>query len=506
MKIQIVICGWIKCGLNKAALAKFRARLHEIFSAYQPRQLSEDSESYDFLKHELTVQPNDLAVEKLLQRFDAEIKQGKLPVAATIHAYLANDEVKRARFLKLFFYGDSVDEDSQSKPLNPINHTLCAACKFPDTSVIPNPLFVSNKVLKKQDVFSTSTGMMVVRPHVIELLKQAIPSQFESGEVMVMPGKKIVASDEKLLWIRPKEIVGNELGKRFPKICPVCKRPLESRVFMFDDRIAQGGPGLYDERPRLENFGGGKADLALIDGYYGEIQPDGVPRWHWNLAISGALFTFLKKNGVKGIAAAAGSDPVKYFGSAQGGTLLEPIARTFTASGKNTLSKTGSTLGFEEEQNVLASIKHLPWDWDKAGFVYFYLTTPEIIILDPMTWEEDAGGPYVVKNYSKPGVYRLKTSAIKNAKGTKRGVAVDSATLLIIDNAYFAKLQDLYEWENAIKADGTIDPEYHNKIATKIGCRFAICTTPPSQFKSAFQGDGLYRIDLKDISRGCELI
>ena len=133
--------------------------------------------------------------------------------------------------------------------------------------------------------------------------------------------------------------------------------------------------------------------------------------------------------------------------------------------------------------------------------MYFYLTTPELMVVDPMTWEEDVGGPYRINNFTKPGVYRLPVSAIKNECGEKRGVAVDSATLLFVDNAFFAELQDSYEWDKATASDGASDWNYHDKVAELIGNRFGICTPPPKQFKSKFQGDGLYGIDSKQINK-----
>jgi hypothetical protein len=340
---------------------------------------------------------------------------------------------------------------------------------------------------------------LVVRSSVMELLNHAIKDQIEFGEVAISQPKKGLTCDEKLFWVRPKEMVGNEMGKRFPKTCPVCERPLESRVYMFDDRIKKRGPGLYDDRSRLEHFGGGKSDIALINGYYGEIQNDGIPRWHWTIAISGALFTYLKKNGVKGIAASAGSDPVECFASAQGDSTLEPIARIFEGPSNAIKNTSENETKIQNGRKIVALLKNLPWDCDKDGYVYFYLTTPELIVVDPMTWEEDAGGPYLIKNFIKPGVYRLPVSAIKSASGNKRGVAVDSATLLFVDNAFFSELQDAFDWEKFAESDSAFDWHYCNEIAEAIGSRFGICTPPPEQFKSSFAGDGCYGIDAKRI-------
>jgi hypothetical protein len=121
------------------------------------------------------------------------------------------------------------------------------------------------------------------------------------------------------------------------------------------------------------------------------------------------------------------------------------------------------------------------------------------MLVDPMTWEEDAGGPYRINNFTKPGVYRLPVSAIINESGDKRGVAVDSAMLLFVDNAFFAELQDIYDWDKATESVGDSSRIYHDKVAQAIGNRFGICTPPPKEFQSKFRGYGLYGINAKQI-------
>jgi hypothetical protein len=138
----------------------------------------------------------------------------------------------------------------------------------------------------------------------------------------------------------------------------------------------------------------------------------------------------------------------------------------------------------------------VPWDFDKDGYVYFQLTSPRLVLLDPMTWEQCSGGPYDVKKYKKPGLYRLHASAVRAADGTgDRGVAVDSATLLLIDDAAFADLQDVYSWDDSNPYSTAKQRKYHAQLAADIGNRFGVCTTPPKRFKSQFIGDGEYTID-----------
>jgi hypothetical protein len=129
-------------------------------------------------------------------------------------------------------------------------------------------------------------------------------------------------------------------------------------------------------------------------------------------------------------------------------------------------------------------------DRTKDGFVYFYLTPPELIVVDPMTFEEDSGGPYKLKNF-QPGLHRLPVAAIVEAKG-KRGVAVDSASLLLIDGAFYADLQEAFEWDKSHKSNGSLNKTYLDKVAKQIGNRFGLCS---------IDGDGDWMIDAKQIER-----
>ena len=129
------------------------------------------------------------------------------------------------------------------------------------------------------------------------------------------------------------------------------------------------------------------------------------------------------------------------------------------------------------------------------------ISAPAFVVLDPMTAEEDSGGPYLIKNFKGAGLYRLPVSAIRSTENEKRGVAVDSATLLFVDNSFLSDLLQEYEWDKAISKNGDYDWKYHQQIAEGIGTRFGICSTPPKEFKSEFIGDGFYTVDVKGIER-----
>ena len=116
-------------------------------------------------------------------------------------------------------------------------------------------------------------------------------------------------------------------------------------------------------------------------------------------------------------------------------------------------------------------------------------------MLDPMTWEQDDSGPHRVKGFKKPGLYRMPVTAIRSADEDSGGVAVDSATLLLIDANFFGDLQEVYDWDKATGSTGKVNANYHQALAEQIGTRFGLCTTPPAKFKSEFIGDGYYTLN-----------
>jgi len=508
--------GWNPKG-DPAHLTKLRQRLHELFAAYGPKRLSEKPTGMDYCKHEMTVAADDPAVEKLLEAFDKEVRKVKPNVAGMVEAELSPDEVPRARWLERLVLGDRVDVDAKGKPTNAAESVLCTACGFPDIGRVPEPFRVAKAALKKQDVLATSRGVLVVRPDALALLRGAIGDQIEVGEVVVEGSKGKAGDADRLSWVRPRQVIGAELDRRLGETCKACKRVLGRWSSMTSDYMNARGPGVHDKRRRLEHFGTG-GDLAVLGGFSESIKDDPHMgrRWSWPVAISGALFTHLKSNGVKGIVVGSASDPVKPYFSRKQEATLEQTARTFgggapapkgaAQAGANGAAKAGKKAGPKvtaaaDAAAAAAALKDLPWDCGKDGYVYFQRTTPQLAAFDPMTWEEDSSGPYKVKGFKRPGLYRLHVSAIKEADGEGRGLAVDAATLLLVDGAFAADLQETYEWERATDKKGALARKYHDEVAAKIGSRFAVCTPPARKFKSAFVGDGIYTIDVTGVER-----
>lgn len=321
----------------------------------------------------------------------------------------------------------------------------------------------------------------------------------------VVKGKPELAApsiDERLHWVRPKEWLGeaNRIGMTVNKRCDACHCVLDFDQQMPDAWLTAQGPGAHLLSGELKHFGSGKADLAVVPNnrWMKDVDHTRQRRWGVDFAISGALFQHLKSNGVKGLALDQSSTP--YYTSARGEAPLEPAQRMFGgATPQAAKAKRQAATHIAAGQKAASVLKDVAWDYDGDGYIYFHLTTPQVVMLDPMTWEADESGPHRVKEFKKPGLYRMPVTAIKSAEEDGEGVAVDSATLLLIDSAFFPELQDRYDWTMACKKNGKLNTSYHQKLAEQIGTRFGVCTTPPKKFKSDFVGDGLYTLDPKQI-------
>jgi hypothetical protein len=251
------------------------------------------------------------------------------------------------------------------------------------------------------------------------------------------------------------------------------------------------GPGLLDERFRVEHFGSGKSDIAWV----GNLNTGDWP----TLVLSGALLRFLEANGVKGFVPFRKDPEIECVFSRKGEPTLAPQPRTFNGPVETLNTGKPDIARLMEARRLTASLRDLPWDCSSDGLVYFHLSTPQFVVLDPMTGEEDDQGPYKVRAFKGPGVYALPVAAIRRGRG--RGVAVDSATLVFVDNAFYPEFRERYEWDKAITKRGGFRVSYHEELAEEAGTRFGVCSTPPTKFKSDFDGDGYWTIDVKAIRR-----
>ena len=101
----------------------------------------------------------------------------------------------------------------------------------------------------------------------------------------------------------------------------------------------------------------------------------------------------------------------------------------------------------------------------------------------------------------------MPVSAVRDAEGKGRdkakgrGVAVDSASLLIIDNAFYADLAENFEWDKSTGSSGRLKVKYLDEVARRIGNRFGFCTAPGVGSGHEFVGDGLYVLDVKQVER-----
>ena len=502
MRVQITLgeVPWKSNGGKEIPhLNKFAAVLLKHVADYNPKRTLNATGSYGYPTFEVTAHPGDPKFEALLEELGKMTRQAKSRKAVVVWQQLNAEESQRARFLKPYYFSDFVDEDSCRKPLNPASE-MCLNCqravliagRYPDFARLPAPFLVNKSALKNSDVFHTRVGLIVVRQRVLDLLKQVIPDQISFGEAAIANTKQQPQGNERLFWVQPKEVIGRRVrlmdGER---PCSTCKRTLPKLLGMLDDQVNKTGPGLVHSRFSVEHFGTGKAEIAWVDESAVSLWPEVV--------MSGALLAFLKANDVKGIVAFTNRLPPRYLHSKKGDPVLEPQARTLGSLSKKPKRKDEAIL--KAARKEAAKLKDVPWDCAKDGSIYFHLSTPQFVVLDPMTGEEDSEGPYILKNFAGPGLYRLPVTAIKEAKEEGRGVTVDSATLLFVDNQFCLGLLNIYDWDKASTKSGDFDWNYHQSIAEQVGTRFGICSTPLAKYKSQFKGDGFYTLDVRHIER-----
>jgi hypothetical protein len=488
-------------------MKRLRERLHEVFGDYRPRRMSDKPKHKDYQKHEIDVTADDPTVEKLIREFNREVKAAG--AAGRFSTIPTPAELGRARWVPLVLFSSYVDDDANDRPLNQFGRVVCSKCSFPDLASVPDPYLVSRNVLKNAEIFPTSDGVIVVRERVLDLLRSATGGQVDVGEARLTTGGKATSAParggEKFWWVRPKHAMGDQSDADVRKKCAACGRATERRGKSFQQK-----PRLDDMRSRLSSFGDAEAELAVLD-FFGQIFPDGSRQCYWPMAISGSLFAHLKANGVKGISTAPGGDPPTCYFSEKGEPTLEPTARTYALPRRKAAAKAAGAAKERDDRveagrKVVEGLADVPWDHTKDGYVYLYLTTPKIVMLDPMTWEEDNGGPYEFKGKGfKPGLYRVPVSAVRGVdetgEGESRGVAVDSASLLMIDNAFYADLAENFDWEKSTGSSGRLKVKYLNEVARRIGNRFGFCSAPGVGSGHDFQGDGLYTLDVKQVER-----
>lgn len=468
---------------NAPQVERLEAQFKKLFAAYKPSR-ADIPGTYGFPAYGMHVEQEDAGFGKLVKQLDVLAKQSKPSCAVALRQFPTYQEALRAHFIQPKYYSFQVDDGADNKSM-----MLCDECSFPKLKSIPKPFLVTKAALKKYEIFHAEASVVIVRPRVLKLFQDAIPGQFTHGDVAVAKTK--TTGDDRLFWVRPNAYIGNCIriieGKQN---CPRCNQETLRWVGSMDRQINHVGPGVFDDRLRCTSYEKQNCDFALLNDL-------AVGRWP-AVVMSGALLGHLEANKVTGLLPLKKDTEIACVFSQAGELPLEASPRSLGTTEVSAAKATAERTSLEAARKRAALLKDLPWDFDTDGHIYFHLSTPEFVVMDPMTGEEDDGGPYKVKNYKKPGVYKLPVSAIQEADG--RGVAVDSGTLAFVDNAFLASWIDSYEWKQARTKKALIDVAYHQKVAEEIGSRFGICTPPPRKFKSAFRGDGFYKVDASKLS------
>lgn len=277
---------------DKGKTKALRRRAMRLLAAHDPKAVAKEDDDQFQVTVALEALP---ALAKPLRELRGVVAKAKGTAWATFSP--EPDELARARFVPLVLYSevsaDVEDDEGEEVPVNALP-ALCKRCNFPDITRPPSPYLLTKPLAGSVEIARSDDGLLIVRPRVLALLQSAIGKQIKVGDVVVKGRGKPAAAD-RLHWVRPVHRIGDRPGKDLTECCPTCKRPLTSTAGR-GDRPLDAKPG-----PPVAHFGDGNADLALLDGYFGQAGPD-RRFWFWEFAISGALFAHLKDNGVKGIA------------------------------------------------------------------------------------------------------------------------------------------------------------------------------------------------------------
>jgi hypothetical protein len=239
-----------------------------------------------------------------------------------------------------------------------------------------------------------------------------------------------------------------------------------------------------DYRPKLQSFGDQQLDIAGHEGFFGCITAP-RPSYLRSVSISGALLALIQDSKLTGLTV---RDKRCYHCKGESAFDVEP--RAFAVPPRPSVSNRRAT------QMVSKRVRNLPWGHLSDGFVYLFLTTPDIVMCDPMTMDAGSALPIRISRF-KHGIYRFPISAIRSVAESRRAVSTDSASLVFCDAAFFTDLANAFDWEESIKKrKGRWS--YFEKIAESIGTRFAFCEADADSSQD-FQGDGGYTLDAKRI-------
>ena len=134
---------------------------------------------------------------------------------------------------------------------------------------------------------------------------------------------------------------------------------------------------------------------------------------------------------------------------------------------------------------------HIPWGHLSNGFVYFQLSSPNLVICDPGLFDISLAASYEIKSH-KPGMHRININAVHVAHEENNCASVDYGCLVLVDADRFSDLKKAFKLSRCRDKDGLFKWSYFDKVATKIGCRFGFCCGNTGM---EFSGDGSYSID-----------
>lgn len=287
-----------------AAFIEQGERLHGEVSdvlRHQPAEViaTPRSEEYPWIDTIDIVTPSKEVAFDIVARILPQRKDD--PVAkrfCSMKGSLSPASVATARWIRV--EGDYYDaeEGRKEEPVGNTYPVACSRCGWPDYSKTPDPFMIHPDVLKggKRELFDVRSGLLIVKPRAMEVLREFAPDEFDVGIAKVAGQREDNASFH---WVRPRQHIGGyAVQGHYGECCPECKRPSEFRRCVSEkDKTHPGGP-------IIDRFGDFKGNLALIGQ-----EPQSAtlataqtkPPTHW-IAISGGLFAALYNRGIKGLA------------------------------------------------------------------------------------------------------------------------------------------------------------------------------------------------------------
>ncbi len=480
MKCSIVFSPELWQKFDAADLPRLAEVIEEstnILAAFQPTL--DKAKKNGERRLSFVVPADDLNLQHRLKAVEKVVRAVEFHLHAVYSYEPARAELHRARAIEVNIQGEFIDRRSDSTPYNQFQE-LCSVCHRPDLERLPRPYVVNKDPRRKisQDIFGCSAGTLIVRQHVRDALTRALGDDVEWGPAACVED---TGREEQLWFMRPRVLMPPQTCQQVLKRCHACEATTEVRVkssFYYNKKLTAQLSGI---KTRLTGYPLKPAHIYRAEWFYG-VCSGNARQHHYPIYVSGPLWKSLRDLKVRGI-----RNSTMCFAPEPSNPLLADASPLEVGKAQPLAS---SKRPMQSAKDV-ALISKLPWD-QKEGFLHFAVTTGNLAMFDPMLNGED--GTYFE---IPPGVYRLPVASIRGTESS--GASVDSACLAFVDAAFLEDFVDAFNFDRY--SPGKRGENYLEKVAAKIGCRFALCPALNEDSGCDFLGDGCYTLDLTRLER-----